>query len=124
NLRQVHLLQSELFDEVACAGFTLAPGQMGVNITTRGLELLGLGRGTVVGCGGPRVEITGLRNPCAPVRACSQGLLRQRVYRDSAGAVGRRAGVVGVVLAGGTVVPGAPITVEIPQGEHVALERV
>ena len=124
NLRQVHLLQSELFDEVARAGFTLAPGQMGENITTRGLDLLGLGRGTVLDFGGPRVEITGLRNPCAQIDEFSQGLLKQMVYRDTEGAVVRRAGVMGVVLAGGTVVPGTPITVEVPQGEHVALERV
>lgn len=124
NLRQVHLIQSELFDEVKRAGFTVAPGQMGENITTRGLDLLGLGRGTVLDFGGPRVEITGLRNPCAQIDGFSEGLLKQMVHRDADGTVVRRAGVMGVVLAGGTIVPGTPITVEVPEGEHVALERV
>lgn len=124
NLRQVHLLQAELFDEVAQAGFTLVPGQMGENITTRGVDLLGLSRGTVLDFGGPRVEVTGLRNPCWQIDAFSDGLLKHMVYRDADGTVVRRPGVMGVVLTAGTVVPGTEITVQAPEGEHVALERV
>ncbi|WP_017580339.1 MOSC domain-containing protein [Nocardiopsis valliformis] len=124
NLRQVHLMHAELLEEVALAGFAVAPGQMGENITTRGVDLLGLSRGTVLGFGQARVEITGLRNPCAQIDGFSQGLLKQMVYRDEQGELVRRAGVMGVVLAGGVVEPGMAVTVAEPTGAHVSLERV
>ncbi|WP_017586345.1 MOSC domain-containing protein [Nocardiopsis ganjiahuensis] len=124
NLRQVHLIHAELLEEVALAGFEVAPGQMGENITTRGLDLLGLSRGTVLGLGRARVQITGLRNPCAQIDGFSQGLLRQMVYRDERGELVRRAGVMGVVLEGGVVEPGTAVQVWEPEGAHLPLERV
>ncbi|GHC81163.1 MOSC domain-containing protein [Nocardiopsis terrae] len=124
NLRQVHLIHAELLEEVALAGFGVRPGQMGENITTRGLDLLGLSRGTVLGFGSARVEVTGLRNPCAQIDGFSPGLLRQMVYRDEQGGLVRRAGVMGVVLEGGVVEPGMAIGVREPAGAHVPLERV
>ena len=124
NLRQVHLIHTELLEEVALAGFEVAPGQMGENITTRGIDLLGLSRGTVLGFGSARVEVTGLRNPCAQIDGFSQGLLKQMVYRDEQGELVRRAGVMGVVLEGGTVEPGMAVDVRVPEGAHVPLERV
>ncbi|WP_017602704.1 MOSC domain-containing protein [Nocardiopsis alkaliphila] len=124
NLRQVHLIHAELFDEVAEAGFVVEPGQMGENITTRGVDLLGLGQGTVLELGRARVEVTGLRNPCAQIDDFSPGLLKQMVYRDRSGTLVRRAGVMGVVLVGGEVAPGTPIGVRVPPGAHVPLERV
>ncbi|MBR8744763.1 MOSC domain-containing protein [Nocardiopsis sp. MG754419] len=124
NLRQVHLIHAELFDEVAEAGFVVEPGRMGENITTRGVDLLALGRGTVLELGEARVEITGLRNPCAQIDDFSPGLLEQMVFRDGAGAVVRRAGVMGVVLTGGVVTPGTPVGVRPTAGGHVPLERV
>ncbi len=124
NLRQVHLIHAELLEEVALAGFDVAPGQMGENITTRGLDLLGLPRGAVLGIGRARVEITGLRNPCAQIDGFSPGLLKQMVYRDGQGELVRRAGVMGVVLEGGTVEAGMAVRVWEPEGAHVPLERV
>lgn len=124
NLRQVHLIHEELFDEVAEAGFVVKPGQMGENITTRGVDLLALGRGTVLELGRARVEITGLRNPCAQIDGFSPGLLKRMVYRDERGELVRRAGVMGVVLTGGEVEPGTPVGVCLPAGEHIRLERV
>lgn len=124
NLRQVHLIHVELLEEVALAGFDVAPGQMGENITTRGLDLLGLSRGTVLGFGTARVEITGLRNPCAQIDGFSPGLLKQMVYRDDQGVLVLRAGVMGVVLQGGVVEPGMTVGVREPEGAHVPLERV
>lgn len=124
NLRQVHLIHAELLEEVALAGFEVAPGQMGENITTRGLDLLGLSGGTVLGFGAARVEITGLRNPCAQIDGFSPGLLKQMVYRDDQGELVLRAGVMGVVLDGGIVEPGMMIEVREPEGAHLPLERV
>ena len=64
NLRQVHLVHAELFDD-KLAAFALAPGDIGENVLTRGIDLLALGRGTRLRLGPALVEVTGLRNPCA-----------------------------------------------------------
>ena len=44
NLRQVHLLHAELFDELRNKGFNVGPGDLGENIVTKGLDLLSLPR--------------------------------------------------------------------------------
>src|SRR5262245_22811703 len=65
NLRQVHLIHSELFAELAGKGFDVLPGQLGENITTQGIELLALPTGTELRIGADAVvRLTGLRNPC------------------------------------------------------------
>ncbi|GAA0254295.1 MOSC domain-containing protein [Cryptosporangium japonicum] len=123
NLRQVHLIQSELIDELA--GFDLAPGGLGENVLTRGVDLLALPTGTVLRLGAEAtVEITGLRNPCRQIDGYRSGLLKQVLTKDERGAVVRRAGVMGVVTAGGEVRPGDPIAVTLPPLPHRALERV
>ncbi|MEE2037102.1 MOSC domain-containing protein [Nocardiopsis sp. CT-R113] len=125
NLRQVHLIHAELLDELAGAGFAVAPGQLGENVTTRGLDLLALSTGTVLRIGGgTRVEITGLRNPCLQIDGFAGGLLKQLVHRDGNGTIVRRAGVMGVVVEGGTVTPGMPVEVSAPEGAHVPLVPV
>lgn len=125
NLRQVHLIHAELSDELRSAGFEVAPGNLGENVTTRGLDLLGLPVGTLLRLGPDAVvEITGLRNPCRQIDAFSGGLLKQVVGRDEAGEVVRKAGIMGVVRESGTVRPGEPIAVELPAGPHRRLERV
>lgn len=124
NLRQVHLLHEELFAEVGAAGFTVAPGDLGENITTRGIDLPGLPVGTLLRIGEAVLEVTGLRNPCLQIDAFEEGLLKQVVGRDEAGAVVRRAGIMSVVKDGGVVRPGDVITVELPTGPHRPLERV
>lgn len=124
NLRQVHLIHAELLDEVDEDGFTVPPGAMGENITTRGLDLLGLSAGTVLGLGDEAViEITGLRNPCSQIDAYEPGLLKRMVGRDAEGNVVRRAGVMAVVRSGGVVRPGDPIRVTAP-AEHAPLQPV
>jgi MOSC domain-containing protein YiiM len=205
NLRQVHLIQGELFGEVGAAGYTVAAGQLGENVTTGGIDLLGLPRGTVLrfgkpesngeaggnavveggpgattedaGAGGdpgagavdsriagdavggvvavarrakldpataeavaalaaaaaredgvddprPAVVVTGLRNPCLQIDNFSDGLLKEVAYRDVRGDFVRKAGVMSVVLRGGPVRPGDPVTVELPPLPHQALDRV
>ena len=125
NLRQVHLIHGELHDELAAAGFTVAPGQMGENVTTRGLDLLALPRDTVLRLGSHAViRITGLRNPCTQINDFRPGLLRAVLDRDEQGHVVRKAGIMGVVVTGGPVRPGDPITVDLPAGPHLPLDRV
>ncbi|RKE23157.1 MOSC domain-containing protein [Streptomyces sp. TLI_171] len=125
NLRQVHLIHGELFDELAEAGFTVAPGQLGENVTTRGVDLLALPTGALLHLGADAVvEVTGLRNPCAQIDGFRAGLLKQVVGRDASGQVVRKAGIMGVVLAGGEIRPGDPLTVTLPDGPHRPLERV
>jgi MOSC domain-containing protein YiiM len=125
NLRQVHLLQSELFAELAAAGFDVAPGDLGENVTTVGVDLLGLATGTVLRLG-PDVllGVTGLRNPCGQIDRFRRGLRAAVIDHDADGATIRRAGVMAVVLRGGTVHVGDTIESAPPPGEPVPLERV
>jgi hypothetical protein len=182
NMRQVHLIHRELFDEVDEVGFAVEPGWLGENITTSGIDLLGLPCGTVLrfgpdggadglgrgaGAGGsaaetvagvvsaaanatldpytaeavaalvaaagrdagrsdsrPAVVVTGLRNPCRQIDAYQGGLLKLVAHRDAAGRLVRKAGVMGVVLSGGPVRPGDPVTVELPPPPFLPLDRV
>ena len=125
NLRQVHLLHGELHDELAAAGFALEPGRLGENVTTRGLDLLGLPTGTRLRLGADAVvEVTGLRNPCRQLDGIRAGLMAATLGRDEHGGLVRKAGVMAVVLAGGDVHPGDGIGVELPTGARRPLEPV
>ncbi|MEU9554117.1 MOSC domain-containing protein [Streptomyces fumanus] len=125
NLRQVHLLHEELFAEVGADGFRVAPGDLGENITTRGIDLLGLPVGTLLRLGDTAVvEVTGLRNPCVQIDRFQDGLLKRVVARDGNGRLVRKAGIMSIVTEGGVVRPGDPITVELPSGPHRPLDRV
>lgn len=125
NLRQVHLLPVELHDELLAAGFRLAPGDLGENLTTRGLALLGLPRGTRLHLGPEAVvAVTGLRNPCPQIEAFRPGLLAAVLDRDTAGNLIRKAGIMAVVLRDGPVAAGDAIVVELPPEPHLPLDRV
>jgi MOSC domain-containing protein YiiM len=125
NLRQVHLLHTELHDELRGAGFLVAPGQMGENITTKGLELLALPTGARLHLGRSAVvEVTGLRNPCGQLDRIQAGLMAATLGRDERGDLVRRAGIMGIVVTGGEVRPGDVITVEAPPPPHRALQPV
>jgi MOSC domain-containing protein YiiM len=125
NLRQVHLMHGELFDELRERGFDVQPGQLGENITTAGIDLPGLPRGTRLALGAQAVvEVTGLRNPCLQIDAFRPGLLRAVVHRAADGTVVRKAGIMAVVVTGGRVSPGDPVVAELPEGPHQPLDRV
>jgi MOSC domain-containing protein YiiM len=125
NLRQVHLIQAELFEEVETAGHRVLPGQLGENVTTCGLDLLALPVGAVLLLGDTaEVQLTGLRNPCRQIDGFQPGLLRQVLARGADGTVTRRAGVMGVVRRGGEVRPGDPVTVALPEQPHRPLAPV
>lgn len=125
NLRQVHLIHSELFGELTAAGFTVRPGELGENITTAGIDLLGLPTGTLLHIGDCAVvEITGLRNPCTQIDAYQHGLLQHVAHRDDDGNIIRKAGIMGIIRAGGTVRPGNKINLALPEPPHHPLERV
>jgi MOSC domain-containing protein YiiM len=119
NLRQVHLIHAELFDELAARGLAIGPGAMGENVTTRGIDLLGLGTGARLRLGADAVvELTGLRNPCDQLEGVAPGLMAATLDRGPDGAVvGRRAGVMAIVVTGGEVRPGDPVAVEAAGGE-------
>ncbi len=125
NLRQVHLIHAELHDELRAAGFTVAAGQLGENVTTRGIDLLGLPTGTRLRLGVEAVvEITGLRNPCVQIDRFQIGLMKAVLDRDEDGNLIRKSGIMGVVLNGGEVKPGDAIRVELPPGPHSPLDCV
>ena len=122
NLRQVHLLHEELFDKVAGLGLQVLPGQMGENITTRGLDLLSLGAGTRLKIGATAVvEITGLRNPCSQIETFQSGLLPAVLGRSADGSLVRKAGVMAIVLQGGLVIAGDAIDILHEPLPHTAL---
>lgn len=125
NLRQVHLIHSELHDELRAAGFVVAAGQMGENITTRGVALLDLPTGTRLRLGAEAViEITGLRNPCSQLDSIQRGLMAAVLDRDEQGNLIRKAGVMAVVITGGMVRPDDTITVELLPSPHRPLQPV
>jgi MOSC domain-containing protein YiiM len=125
NLRQVHLIHAELHEELAGQGFQVAPGQMGENVTTSGVELLALPTGARLRLGSEAVvEVKGLRNPCAQLDEIAPGLLKAVLDRDAGGELVRKSGVMGVVVEGGEVRPGDPIEVELPAQPHVPLAPV
>lgn len=141
NLRQVHLLHVEVFDEASALGYELHPGDLGENILTADLDLLAMATGTLLDLGGPVVRLTGLRNPCAQINDFRPGLLKAVLARAdgtptdrptpstassdrSAAPVIRRAGVMAVVVRGGEVGAGQPITVIAPDAPHAPLAPV
>ena len=125
NLRQVHLIHAELHDELREAGFAVRAGDMGENVTTRGVDLFALSTGTRLHLGETAVvEVTGLRNPCLQIDGFQDGLLKAVLGRDDQGEVVRKAGIMGIVLADGEVRPGDPIRVEPPAGPHHPLRVV
>jgi MOSC domain-containing protein YiiM len=124
NLRQVHLIHAELHDELNAAGFNVKAGDLGENITTRGLELLALPTGTRLMIGTAVIELTGLRNPCIQLDRFQAGLMQATLDRDATGNLIRKAGVMGVVLIGGDVRPDDGIYMEVPRGVQRKLEPV
>ncbi|MBU2136780.1 MAG: MOSC domain-containing protein [Alphaproteobacteria bacterium] len=124
NLRQVHLIAGELHDELNAAGFALGPGDLGENLTTRGIELIALSAGARLHLGqGAVIEVTGLRNPCIQLDRFRPGLMAACLGRDAEGRLVRKAGVMGIVLTGGVVKPGDAIRIEAPAAFR-ALEKV
>jgi MOSC domain-containing protein YiiM len=125
NLRQVHLIHAELHDELATRGYAVEPGVMGENVTTRGVDLLGLPTGARLRLGESAVvEVTGLRNPCAQLDGIADGLMAAVLDRDADGNLVRKAGVMAIVVTGGEVRPGDPIEVTLPAPPHHALQPV
>lgn len=124
NLRQVHLIHAELLDELMATGFTVAAGDLGENILTRGIDLLGLSAGTRLRIGDTEIEITGLRNPCAQIERFQAGLLAAVLDKAADEALIRKCGVMGMVTLGGAIRAGDPIVVVAPVGDHRPLGPV
>lgn len=125
NQRQVHLIHSELFGEVRAKGFAVEAGDLGENITTEGIDLLGLSPGTKLHLGDEAVvEVTGLRNPCVQIDTFQKGLLNATLDKDAAGGLVRKTGIMSIVLVGGDIRPGDTIRAEAPEGPHRPLPLV
>lgn len=125
NLRQVHLIHGELFDELSEKAFNVQPGDLGENITTRGLDLLSLPEGTELHIGGHAVvTLTGLRNPCAQINHFQAGLMSAVLGRSPEGKLLRKSGVMCVVTKAGPVSPGDDIAVKLPPLPYRELEMV
>lgn len=124
NLRQVHLLHAELLDELKPA-YDVGPGEIGENLLIRGIDLLALPTGARLHVGdGAMVEVMGLRNPCVQLDRFADGLMAATLDRDADGELVRKAGVMGVVVAGGVVAAGDRVRVELPPGASTPLRPV
>ncbi len=124
NLRQVHLVASELLDEVAAKGYTVRPGDLGENVTTQGLDLITLPVGTSLRIGDVLLTLTGLRNPCVQIDAFADGLQGEMLGRDDTGKLVRKTGVMAVVVRSGEIRPGDEIIVAAPAGNPVPMEKI
>jgi len=125
NLRQVHLMHAELFEELRAKGFTVNPGELGENITTVDIDLLALPTGARLHLGATAVvEVTGLRNPCIQMDRFQKGLMAATLEKDAAGNLVRKAGIMSIVIADGDVAPGDTIRIEMPPAPHRPLEPV
>jgi len=125
NLRQVHLIHAELFDERGAKGFVVRPGEPGENITTSGVDLLALPTGARLHVGASAiVEITGLRNPCVQIDDFQKGLMAATLDKGADGRLVRKAGIMSIVIAGGDVRPGDTISVDLPNAPHRPLQPV
>jgi MOSC domain-containing protein YiiM len=125
NLRQVHLIHAELFDELRSKGFSVQPGDLGENVTTSGIDLLALPAGTRLHLGATAVvEVTGLRNPCIQIDGFQKGLMAATLDKDDAGNLMRKAGIMSIVLSDGDVRPGDVVRVELPAGPRTPLQPV
>ena len=125
NLRQVHLIHSELFEKLKEKGFEVSAGQIGENITTKGIDLLDLPKGSQLLIGDNAViEITGLRNPCNQLNGIQEGLMQAVIDKDDNGNLIRKAGIMGIILASGIVKPEDIIQIRLPEKPYQVLERV
>jgi len=121
NLTQVHLIQQELFAELA-GRFEVGPGDLGENVTTAGVDLLSLPLGTRLHLGASAVvEVTGLRSPCSKINRFQSGLMKALLGKDDDGGIVRKSGIMGIVVEGGAVRPGDGLTVELPRGDQLPL---
>ena len=125
NIRQVHLMTSELLEEFQEAGYYIKPGDLGENITTVGIDLINLPKGTILKIGlEAEVEITGLREPCKQIEDFQDGLLKRVISKNNSGKLDVKSGVMSIVIQGGTVRPGDKIKVVYPNQPHVELKFV
>jgi len=124
NLRQVHLVTSEVLAEANEAGFEVAAGDLGENITTSGLDLITLPVGTTLRLGDAILALTGLRNPCVQIDAFADGLQGQMLGRDADGKLVRKSGVMSVVVHGGEIRAGDSITVSFPPGDPIPMQKI
>lgn len=124
NLRQVHLMHAELFDEMRELGITVEPGQMGENITTRNVDTLNLPRGTRLKIGEAVIEMTGLRNPCKYLNQVAPGLMQACINKYVDGTVFPQSGVMGIIVQSGHVKAGDEIHIILPEEPYERLKPV
>jgi len=125
NLRQVHLIHHELHEELQSKGFPVEAGEMGENITTRGIDLLKLPKDTILEIGPhARIQLTGLRNPCHQLETIHKGLMKAVLGRDEKENLIRKAGVMGIVLEGGVIEAGDAIEIKLPPRPHLPMDKV
>ena len=125
NLRQVHLMHAELFEELQGKGFNVGPADLGENITTEGVDLLSLPRNALLRIGdNALLQVTGLRNPCSQIDRFQTGLLKAVLLRQPQGELIRKSGIMTIVIKGGMVRAGDPIRIQLPEPPYLPLERV
>ncbi|WP_322596991.1 MOSC domain-containing protein [Bradyrhizobium sp. SEMIA] len=121
NLRQVHLIPSELFAALLEAGFPIGARDLGENISTVGLDLERMPLGTLIELGRTAiVELAGLRTPCVLVDRFRAGVKRHVLSSEKTGP-SFRCGVLGIVRFGGPVAPGDTVRARLQSSSFRAL---
>jgi len=103
---------------------TVEPGQMGENITTRGVDLLHLPQGSQLKIGEAVIEVTGLRNPCKYLNDIATGLMKACIGTHDDGTIFPQSGVMGIILADGEIKAGDDIRIMTPPEPHKRLKPV
>jgi len=115
NILQIHLIQAELFDKLEKKGFSVKPGELGENITTRKIDLLSLPTGTILTVGKEaKIKLTALRSPCKQIDDFQEGLVKEVLHKNKKGEIVMEIGVMGIVVASGEVLPGDTIQIDLP----------
>lgn len=125
NLRQVHLVASELHEELRSDGFDVPFGAFGENLTTSGLDLGALPAGSTLRLGDEVIlSLTGFRDPCSQIDKFQAGLRSAVSFKPETGPQLFRNGVMSVVVRGGTVRVGDTIKVALPPEPHQPMQKV
>ncbi|MEI7624224.1 MAG: MOSC domain-containing protein [Actinomycetes bacterium] len=125
NLRQVHLVASELHEELRADGFDVPFGAFGENLTTSGLDLGELPVGSTLRLGDDVIiALTGFRDPCSQIDKFQEGLRAAVSFKPETGPQLFRNGVMSVVVRGGTVRVGDTIKVALPAEPHQPMQKV
>jgi MOSC domain-containing protein YiiM len=118
NHRQVLLVDTSIYADLASQGIALKPGMLGENVVVDGIQVMTLAVGARLQLGDALLELTEVRNPCYQLNEMHPDLL-EAVKPEVDGQPRRNAGMFARILTGGWVRPGNPVLVLSEQTPRV-----